>query len=270
MQTIPPSELSIGDYHAAAPRWLSKTSLRDYGEHGPAWWKLRYIDRAIPNKRPDGALQGMALDCLLTEGLEQYMSRFIVRPEGIDLRTTAGKQWRAANEGKEILGIDDGLIIEEAAEAVTSCCEWNEIEDRGLAQHTLRWETTLGFGLQSRPDWISRDGKTIWDLKKTHDLSRFGKQAVDLGYHLQAAIAVWCLRQQKIAVENVYLIAVEWERWARCNVYRVPQFAIEGGENLLLSYATDIGNHMKSGNWTHHQDEPEDLPIPDWQARSMT
>jgi hypothetical protein len=251
---------------------LSKTSLRSFGERGPAWWKLRYIDRAIPDRRPEGATEGLALDCLLTEGLDQYIQRFIVRPKDIDLRTKDGKQWRAMNEGKELLSAEDGLIIEEAAEAVSASCIWKEIDDFALAQHTIRADKPrLGFGFQARPDWIriAENKAVIYDLKKTRCLASFGRQAIDLGYHLQAAVAKYILQEHGIEVEAAFLIAVEWERGARCRVYQIPENALRAGSNLMVSYANDIYECMKSGVWSESQDEPEPLPIPEWLERGM-
>lgn len=264
-------ELPIDRYHASAPAWLSKTSLRDYISHGPAWWKMAYLDGSIPRPTPGGAIQGLALDCLLTEGAESFAARFAVKPAGIDGRTKAGKEWAEANSGREILNADDAAILSDAADAVRRCCAWPQIE-RAAAQLTARRESpALGLGLQSRPDWLRIDGGSavLWDLKKTCDLDKFGKQAVDLGYHLQAAIAGWCLAGDGIGLERAYLVAVEWERGARCRVYEIPHAALEAGDRLMREVAADIAARIKSGDWTDRQAGPEPLPIPDWLMRQM-
>ncbi|MEY2800528.1 MAG: hypothetical protein RL513_112, partial [Pseudomonadota bacterium] len=68
---IPPSEMPIDRYHHSAPRWWSKTSLRYYQDHGPAWVKL-WLDDQIKPPTPDGAEVGLALDCYLTEGADAF------------------------------------------------------------------------------------------------------------------------------------------------------------------------------------------------------
>lgn len=265
------TELPIEQYHASAPAWLSKTSLRDYISHGPAWWKLAYLDRTMERPSPGGALQGLALDCLLTEGMESFAARFAVKPAGHDGRTKAGREWAEANAGRLLLTAEDAEILADAAEAVRSCCAWDRIA-KCAAQVSVRRESpALGLGLQSRPDWLHIDGGSavLFDLKKTRDIDLFGKQAIELGYHLQAAIAGWCLAGDGIGLEHAYLVAVEWERGARCRVYEIPHAALEAGDRLMRETAAEIAARIKSGDWTDRQAGPEPLPIPDWLMRQM-
>jgi hypothetical protein len=78
---ITPDLLPIGQYHSGAPDWLSKTSIRDFMEHGPKWWQMAYLRKSIDRPTPDGALQGLALDCYLTEGAMSFAKRFPILPD---------------------------------------------------------------------------------------------------------------------------------------------------------------------------------------------
>ena len=59
---------SIDAYHGRDAHTLSKTRLLDFQSSGAPWWKLRYIDKAIPDKDTKAMEHGRMLDCVLTEG----------------------------------------------------------------------------------------------------------------------------------------------------------------------------------------------------------
>jgi hypothetical protein len=270
MPLIPASDLPIEQYHLCAPSWLSKTSIRDFSDFGPAWWHRTYILRDIPRRKPGGVEQGLALDAYLTEGPDAYASRFAVRPPGIDGRTKEGKAWLASVDGKVVLSAEDEAILMDAVAAVRSHPLWPEIE-ACAAQVTVRRESsTLGIGLQSRPDWLNALRGVLFDLKKTRDLASFGRQSIDLGYHLQAAVAGWCLAGDGIGLEHAYLVAVEWERGARCRVYEIPHEALDAGDRLMRSTASEIARRIQDDDWTDHPPTTaEPLPIPEWMRRNM-
>lgn len=265
-------DLPIAEYHASAPAWLSKTTINEFRSYGPAWWKLAHLDRSVKRKAPGGAAEGLALDCMLTEGEAAFSARYAVKPKDLNFSTTKGKEWKAEQEAKGIkdfISAEDYDILRDAVDAVRSCSVWADIQ-ACEAQVTLRRESpSLGLGLQSRPDWLNLSTGVIFDLKKTSDLSAFGRQAIDLGYHLQAAIGGWCLAGERIALERAALVAVEWERGARCRVYDIPDYALDDGLARLTETATEISKRLASGDWTDRQDQPEPLPIPEWMARKM-
>ena len=257
---IPPDRLPIEEYHRSAPTWFSKTSLRYFQENGAPWFKL-WLDGKVKPDQPKGVEQGLALDALLTEGVESLRTRFAFAPADLDRRTRAGKEWSEAQAGKTILSADDELILADAASAVRACTAWPAIE-KSLAQHTIRRHSDgLGFGLQSRPDGYLAEQETVFDLKKTRDLTRFGAQAIDLGYHLQAAVARWCLGNDEL---RAFLVAVEWERGARCRVYEIPADVLDYADKEMRKTALEISRRIRENDWTDHQPEAEPLQVPGW------
>ena len=263
IQTLP-----IEEYHSSAPAWLSKTTLRYYEDNGPAWFKL-YLDRQITPPKPGGVEQGLALDCLLTENGADFDARFAVKPKGLDGRTKEGKAWAEANAGKAILSDDDMLILADAAAAVRALPCWSEIE-KSMAQATIRRHSpALGLGLQSRPDWLHASSGRVRDLKKTRDLSRFGAQAIDLGYHLQASVGGWCLAGDGIGMEQASLVAVEWQRGARAREYIIPQEALEYADRRMRDTAAEISGRLACNDWTDIQAAPEMLAIPQYLLNRM-
>lgn len=266
---IHPELLSIEYYHNSVPVYLSKTSIKDFLEHGPKWWRLAYIDKSLKKTRPDGALQGLALDCYLTEGPAQFAQKFAVKPDGMSFATKEGKAWRDAHDCADIISSDDNDILADAVEAVRNSCVWEDVS-KALSQHSIRRHSdSLGLGLQSRPDWIHPSGNVLWDLKKTRDLDRFGAQAFDLGYFLQAAIAGWCLSGEGKQLEHAYLVAVEWERGARCRVYEIPHEMLEHGDMIMRKGALEISRRIKENDWSDDEKNILTLDVPAWVKRKV-
>ncbi len=265
---ISAKDLPITAYHKAAPAWFSKTSLRYFKDNGAPWFRL-FLDGLVEPKKPGGVEAGNALDCLLTEDGAGFAERFAMKPKSMDGRTSEGKAWAKANEGKEILTESDTAILADAAEAVRTCWAWPQIE-KSMAQATVRRHSdSMGFGLQSRPDWLMPSDGIVWDLKKTRDLDRFGGQAIDLGYHLQAATGKWCLAGDGIDMRKAWLVAVEWERGARCRVYEIPSDVLDHADREMRAIAADIADRFQRNDWIDHQEQGEPLPVPDWMRRKM-
>jgi hypothetical protein len=269
MPILPPTAMPIGAYHGSAPEWLSKTSIRDFLGHGPAWWHKAYIAKTVKKPTPDGVEQGLALDCLLTEGSDTFAKRYVVKPEGHDGRSKEGKAWLADLGDRTAISAKDHAILMDAADAVRRCVCWPDIE-RAQAQLTIRRSVAgLAGGLQARPDWFDLQRGLFFDLKKTRDLGRFGAQAIDLGYHLQAAVARWCLQGEGIQMESAILIAVEWEPGARCIPFEIPEWAIDEGEKEMREGAGRIIGHLQAHSWANPTEQPRPLEIPEWRRRKM-
>ena len=260
---IPSDQLSIGAYHSSCPQWLSKTTLMDFRRMGPALWKLTHLDRTVTKERPGGADQGLALDCYLTEGPEAFASRYAEKPKGISFATKEGKAWRASQAGREIITADDHAILKDAVAAVQRHPHWCEIQECQAQATIRRHSDSLGIGLQSRPDWLNPKRGVLFDLKKTRDLFGFGRQAIDLGYHLQSAIGGWCLAGDGIALEHAYLVAVEWERGSRCRVYEIEHEDLIAGDEMMRKTAAEISDRLARNDWLDHPPEkPEMLRVP--------
>lgn len=272
MPIIAASELPIEQYHKCAPTWLSKTSLRDFIDHKAAWFKKAYVTKSITKPTPGGVEQGLALDCFLTEGPDAFAARYVVKPEDFDGRTKEGKAWLASHAGKSFISAKDHEILIDAVEAVQADPVWADMQ-RCLVQATVRRLTpSLGAvaGLQSRPDFLGLDiGNVYFDLKKTRDMDGFSKQAVNLGYHLQAAVARWCLAGDGIAMGPAFLVAVEWEPGARCQVFEIPEWAIDDGERQMRSAAAEIADRLARSDWRNAPSPVAPLDIPDWMRRKM-
>lgn len=263
----------IAAYHAQGPKTLSKTRLMDFRANGAPWWKLRYIDRAIPDRDSKAMVQGRALDVVLTEGFHAYGKQFAVKPDKLHLGSTDGKAWKASVGDKEVISYEDSLILGEAVECVRSS-PYNALIEACQAQVSIRRELTdeglPGITVQSRPDFLNPEAGIYIDLKKTRDFTGFGKDAINLGYHIQASLTGALLAREGVTISDYYLLAVEWDRGARCHLYRIPDEILSMGWRDALGLTREIADRHASGDWT---DKPPqvatELDVPGWLLARM-
>ncbi|MGA0112223.1 MAG: PD-(D/E)XK nuclease-like domain-containing protein, partial [Chthoniobacterales bacterium] len=118
---------------------------------------------------------------------------FVEKPEGVDLRTKAGKEWRAsvgdtpvldADEARAVRGIRDSIAAHDAAKALLA---GTQSEVAMFAEHRT------GLWIKGRVDALkveSDNEAVIVDVKTTSagaDYGTFSRQAAQLNYHLSAA-----------------------------------------------------------------------------------
>lgn len=101
---------------------------------------------------------GRAVHCaLLTPDL--FGQAYVVRPDGIDFRTKAGKQWRDQQpDGITLLSADDGATIANIIAAV----QRKPVAIQNVEQSVF-WTDPSGLPCKGRPDWFDRDA--VYDLK---------------------------------------------------------------------------------------------------------
>lgn len=245
--------------------WLSKTSINDFISHGPRWWWLRYMapsSQRVAKKTPSGAIEGLALDAMLTGDQHEFSRQFVVKPQGLKLNTKEGMAWKEENGGKEILDSADMDILNDVVDSVMRLPLWFEI-NKSERQVTLRasWDE-MGVGLQSRPDFLDLNNGIYYDLKKTTSFASFHHDAVKYGYHRQAAIARWCAERNDIDIKHFYLVVAEWDLGSRAKIAEIPSELIDYGWNEVAQAVDALSRHIFSGCWFDTQQDPEMMQIP--------
>lgn len=117
---------------------------------------------------------GSAIHCAVLQP-HLYASQYATAPEGIDRRTTAGKnawaEFATLNEGKTILKAEDALTVDQMSVAARELLARHKVTiARAEVMYTVDY---CGCPLKSAIDLISEDGY-IWDLKSCLDASPRG------------------------------------------------------------------------------------------------
>ena len=82
-----------------------------------------------------------------------------------------------------------------------------------------------------RPDWLSKDGNTVVDLKTTKDASpkSFQRSISEFGYHIQSAWYLRGLRKLDIPAKEFIFIEIEKTAPYCIGVYRADEDMINAG-----------------------------------------
>ena len=156
----------------------------------------------------DNLKLGRAIDIYCIEGREAFVNKVVVF-DG----TRRGKEWEAfklANAGKEIIKPAELDSILGMAKAL------KEADDEGAYGRCYKAvfvSELCGHHVKGEIDLYSPGSRIIRDQKKTRDCTpeAFGKQAYELGYHIQGAFYLDALVALGEPVEQFTWITVEEE-----------------------------------------------------------
>lgn len=266
---------TIEQYHANPA--ISKSTCKDFEAYGP----LGMIQRKRGEiKRPDTEAfrVGRFLDALLTG--DDWQTRYVIRPEGVDGRTKAGKEWRARAEadGLELVSIEDAAWARDAREAIMSIPEAAEAIKASTPQVSFRAQLDEypSIQVQSRPDWWVEDGllrsdfePLFPDLKTTSDLAGLvsGRGVYAYGYDMQAALVRMTAGACGIAPTRHELIAVTKVMPCQAAVITLGEDWLEIGERRVRAILARINACAETNHWPRTESPVVVAGVPGWLAR---
>lgn len=269
---IPEAELSIEAYHADPAQ--TNTKLKDLHDRGPAFYKMKYIDRTVSSEATEAMERGSALE-LYHFDHAAFERRYAVKPEGMTFASTAGKDWqrRALAAGKKVIKAEDLEAVGLMSAAMRANPTIAELTRKGVAQLTARYvggkagEPDFGLAVQTRPDWFNEHGcrfsegrPYFADLKKTRDFSewfdpsdpsnpRVGSPIWKYGYHRQAGILERCFAQHGFGNTDHFLIVVEEIPPYRCHAFRMGEGYRELGWRAAARDLALLQNCLAKDEW---------------------
>ncbi len=188
-------------YHALAET-LGSSGLRKLAR-SPLHFFGSTLDPHRPSaKTSDAMLAGTLTHCALLEP-DQLVQRYAVKPPAHDGRTREGKEWIAANLGRELVTAEQMATARRQAQSVLALPEAGPlVMMNGASEVSAFWrDERTGTHCKCRPDrvtdpfeFIDRDGVVhrgvvLLDLKTTQDASErgFSRSMWNYRYDLQAA-----------------------------------------------------------------------------------
>lgn len=204
---------------------------------------------------------------------DEFSSRYIVAPDGIDRRTKAGKESWAAflveAEGKTILTAEQSSKIDGMAAAVARHPAAGELLDNGIAEVSAFWKDGFtGLDCKCRPDWTTVN--TLVDLKTTTDASPEGfvRSIAKFGYHRQAAFYLDGHAALNLPKERFVFIAVESLPPYAVGVYELDEVSLDVGRIEYESALNRFAACIESGEWPAYADGCRTLTLPAWVMRN--
>jgi exodeoxyribonuclease VIII len=195
---------------------------------------------------------------------------FVQKPEGIDYRTKAGKEWRESigatpildqDEARAVRGIRDSIAAHDAAKALLAGCD---SEVAMFAEHRT------GLWIKGRVDALkveSDNEAVIVDVKTTSagaDYGTFSRQAAQLNYHVSAAWYCHLAGLNGLPPCRFYWIAVETAAPYAVTVYEIHPDALDLGVGMMNDALELIAQCEDAGVWPGYQAEAQCLNLPAW------
>lgn len=173
-------------------------------------------DYMIEDASPTLAI-GSAAHALILEGEEAFKAATLIKPEGHNGATKAGKAWvedhRAEiDAGKTVISHDQWLMIQEMAKAVRAHPLAAKALSDGRPEQSLIWQDEpTGIWLKARPDWLPNNSRFCPNYKTAVSAKpdKFAKAAFDLGYHMKAALCIDGLERAAGVFDPVYFFVVQ-------------------------------------------------------------
>jgi len=259
--------MPIQKYHMGPPRWWSKTSLRNFQQYGPKWMG-KFLRDEVRTERPDGALQGMALDVYLTEGAEEFAKQFAIKPDGLSLATKEGKAWKES-QTLDTIGQDDADAAQGMYDSIMANVHAAHILSISPERETPLFANIRGVPCKALLDAHGTDGEEWWiaDLKTTDDASptAFWRSVEKYHYDLQAEMYCEILsRHHQIESRPYWLwIVVQKTPPYTCVVYDRTGYN-ESGEAKLERVLASFKECTASGEWPQPWQGINQLPKQKW------
>ena len=181
----------MDNYHSGIDR-LTSSGLKLLLKKTPAHYYAEYMGEG---SQPTAAMEyGIAAHALILEGEEAFAKVAMAKPDGVDFRTKEGKQFKASSKGKMILSEKDieemYAFKEKLKESEFGAAMFN---GTGIAEQVVEWRDAItAAACKCKPDWMSKDGSLIVDLKMMADAdpTNFKRAIYRYGYHISAAMYI--------------------------------------------------------------------------------
>jgi hypothetical protein len=177
------------------------------------------------------------------------------------------RDWLATCEAAGVTPVksSDWLTAEAMMRALAVWLDKVPVLATGKAQVSVVWvEPKSGVTCKGRIDWITPGW--LCDYKTTVDASPwgFGRQAGQLGYHIQAAMYqdAWHI----LTGERVPFLFIAQEKVQpfAAGLYPMQDASIAAGRALYEKAAYWWGQSKKSGEWPGYSSVPEPINIPQY------
>ncbi len=221
-----------------------------------------------PSSKSTSAMdEGSAVHCRLGEP-HLFARDFASKPKGMSFASKEGKAWKAANKEKTIISAEFAEDLKTIEQKFLDSSAAKYYEAEGDVEKSFFWDIEGNDrGGKCRPDWISKDRKTIVDLKTTISAERksFQRSIINYGYHISAAWYMWGIELVTgIKPEEFIWIAIEKKAPFGIGIYKADPELLEYGSELCKEALTKINEWDRTNYYPSHTEGVESIGLPPW------
>lgn len=254
-------DMANADYHALPS--ISSTAVKTVAKQSVAHWI------GAERKETPAMALGSAVHSL---ALEPHKEEVVRGPE-----TRRGNAWKDAVAS--VSDNPDAIVLNEAdydrAADIANAARANPVLKQYLDDPASQIEMSVvltdpdcGIEIRTRPDLYHPPSGTIVDLKSTIDASPrgFQRQAINLGYHIQAFHYCRALQLEGLKVERFVFVAVETSApYATCAHIVSPELMAIGGLSWEMAMEK-IMSYKQDGEISTGWPEMSTLYAPSWMS----
>jgi exodeoxyribonuclease VIII len=195
---------------------------------------------------------------------------FVERPEGIDLRTKLGKEWKESVGSMPVLDQDEARAVRGIRDSIAANKAARELLAETQSEVALFAEHRSGLWIKGRVDAlkVANDMEcVICDVKTTSagaDYGTFSRQAASLNYHVSAAWYSHLAGLNGLPPCRFYWIAVETSAPYAVAVYEIHPDALDLGVGMMNDALGLIAQCEDDGVWPGYAPDVQCLNLPSW------
>ena len=190
---------------------------------------------------------------------------FVEKPEGIDLRTKLGKEWRESVGTMPVLDQDEARAVRGIRDSIAANKAARELLAETRTEVSVFGESHSGLWIKGRIDALKPG--TIVDVKTTSagaDANAFARQSFALNYHVSAAWYWYLATLNEMPPKGFYWVAVEVQPPYAVAVYEIHKDALQLGYRMMQDALALIARCEDEGRWPAYGDEVQTLNLPLW------
>jgi exodeoxyribonuclease VIII len=195
---------------------------------------------------------------------------FVEKPEGIDLRTKLGKEWKESVGSMPVLDQDEARAVRGIRDSIAANKAAKDLLAETQSEVALFAEHRSGLWIKGRVDAlkvVDDMESVIVDVKTTSagaDYGTFSRQAASLNYHVSAAWYCHLAGLNGLPPARFYWIAVETSAPFAVAVYEIHPDALDLGVGLMNDALGLIAQCEDEGVWPGYAPEVQCLNLPSW------
>ena len=253
------------DYRRA--EGVNQSSLKKILE-SPAHYQAALKFRLIPTPAME---MGTALHALSLDGQEAFDGAYIQKPDGINLSTKAGKEWKASVGRRKILatgGKDDPWNSVQGMAKSLRRLEWFNPDQKDYIKHnevSVYWDEA-GVHCKARLDRVLIEAGIVLDLKTTDSVEPelFTKKVVSLGYDFQLATYLSAAEAAFGKPFKFIFVAVERKAPYTVALFEADEEMVAEGRHKFEKALKIYKKCEKSGEWPNREVTIQKLSYPGW------
>lgn len=262
-----------GDFDYRREEGVNQSSLKKILE-SPAHYQAALKNKLIPTPAME---MGTALHCLILDGQEAFDRQYIKKPDGINLSTKEGKEWKASLGRKKALsegGKDDpwGSVIG-MANSLSKLAYFDPTQPDYIKHNevSIYWEWE-GVPCKARLDRVDLETGIVLDLKTTDsvDPDLFTKKVVGLGYDFQLAAYLNAAEAAFGKPFKFLFVAVERKAPYTVALFEADEEMVAEGKRKFDKAIRLYKECEASGEWPNKPAMIHKLSYPSWYSPIQT